>query len=142
MIKLIAKPFNQVAMLHKIRTDREFKTVTQTVEALLTKATKLGGFHKLEKNEAEMLSSLSKLVEDYEDNVLGLMPIKPKTLQEAVELKRMEKKLTQAKLAKALGIGAPKLSQILSGKREPDVVFLKAVHKKLKIDADFILSHV
>lgn len=129
-------------MLTKIKTEKEFKAVNQTIEALLGKATKLGGFHKLEKNEAEMLSSLSKLIEDYEDNILGLMPMKPKTLQEAVELKRMERKLTQAKLAKTLGIGAPKLSQILSGKREPDVVFLKAVHKKLKIDADFILSHV
>jgi len=129
-------------MIRKIRTEREFKTVNQTIEALLGKATKLGGFHKLEKQEAEMLSNLSKLVEDYEDRILGLMPMKPKTLQEAVELKRMERKLTQAKLAKTLGIGAPKLSQILSGKREPDVIFLKAVHKKLQIDADFILSHV
>jgi transcriptional regulator with XRE-family HTH domain len=73
---------------------------------------------------------------------MKLMPIKPKTLQEAVEFKRAEKKLTQAKLAKKLGIGAPKLSQILSGKREPDVVFLKAIHKELDIDADFILTHV
>jgi antitoxin component HigA of HigAB toxin-antitoxin module len=116
--------------------------VNQTIEALLGKATKLGGFHKLEKQEAEMLSSLSKLAENYEDRILHLMPMKPKTLKEAVELKRMERKLTQAKLAKTLGIGAPKLSQILSGKREPDVVFLKAVHRKLQIDADFILSHV
>jgi antitoxin component HigA of HigAB toxin-antitoxin module len=129
-------------MIRKIKTEREFKTVNQTIEALLGKATKLGGFHKLEKQEAEMLSSLSKLAENYEDRILHLMPMKPKTLKEAVELKRMERKLTQAKLAKTLGIGAPKLSQILSGKREPDVVFLKAVHRKLQIDADFILSHV
>jgi antitoxin component HigA of HigAB toxin-antitoxin module len=129
-------------MLNKIKTAKEFKAVNQTIEALIGKATKMGGFHTLEKNEALMLSSLSKLVEDYEDNILGLMPMKPKTLQQAVEIKRMGLKLTQAKLAKTLGMGAPKLSQILSGKREPDVVFLKAVHKKLKIDADFILSHV
>ena len=129
-------------MIHKIKTEKEFKAANLTIEGLLNKATKLGGFHKLEKSETEMLSELSKLVEDYEDNILGLMPIKPKSLQEAVELKRIERKLTQTKLAKTLGIGAPKLSQILSGKREPDVVFLKAVHRKLKIDADFILSHV
>jgi len=129
-------------VIHKIKTEKEFKAANLTIEGLLNKATKLGGFHKLEKSETEMLSELSKLVEDYEDNILGLMPIKPKSLQEAVELKRIERKLTQTKLAKTLGIGAPKLSQILSGKREPDVVFLKAVHRKLKIDADFILSHV
>jgi HTH-type transcriptional regulator/antitoxin HigA len=128
-------------MFRKIKTEKEFKAVNQTIEALLSKATKIGGFHKLVKRESDMLSNLSKLAEDYEDNILGLMPIKPKSLKEAVELKRMERKLTQVKLAKTLGIGAPKLSQILSGKREPDVDFLKAVHKKLKIDADFILSH-
>jgi antitoxin component HigA of HigAB toxin-antitoxin module len=128
-------------MLHKIKTEKEFKAANQTIQALLAKATKMGGFHKLDKREAEMLANLSKQAEHYEDNILGLMPIKPKTLQEAVEFRRMERRLTHAKLAKTLGIGAPKLSQIMSGKREPDVVFLKAVHKKLKIDADFILSH-
>jgi transcriptional regulator with XRE-family HTH domain len=89
-----------------------------------------------------MLANLSRQAEDYEDNEMKLMPIKPKTLQEAIEFKRTEKKLTQAKLAKKLGIGAPKLSQILSGKREPDVIFLKAIHKELDIDAEFILTHV
>lgn len=113
----------------------------KTIEGLLDKATRAGGFHKLAKDEAAMLGELSKLAEAYEDNILELMPIRPKTLTEAVEFKRMERKLTQAELARTLGIGAPKLSQILSGKREPDVVFLKAVHKKLRIDADFILNH-
>ena len=129
-------------MITNIKTEKEYRVVMQTIEALLEKATKIGGFHKLDRQEATMLSNLSKTAELYEDTVLGLMPLKPRTLQEAVEFKRMERKLTQAKLAKTLGMGAPKLSQILSGKREPDVVFLKAVHKKLKIDANFILSHV
>ena len=68
-------------MLHKIRNDKEFGTVDQTILALLNKATKMGGFHKLDKSEAAMLSDLSKLAEDYEDGVMGLMPIKPKTLK-------------------------------------------------------------
>ena len=129
-------------MLTKIRNDREYKVTMKTVESLLNKATKAGGFHKLSTDETAMLASLSKLAEAYEDNVLKLMPIKPKTLQEAIEFKMAEQKLTQAKLAKKLGIGPPKLSQILTGKREPDVMFLKAVHKKLNIDAEFILTHV
>ncbi len=41
-----------------------------------------------------------------------------------------------------LGISAPKLSQILSGKREPDVPFLKSLHEKLGIDGNFILQQV
>ncbi len=113
----------------------------RSIEGLLDTATRKGGFHKLSKVEASMLERLSKIAEEYEDKDLKLMPIKPTTIQEAVEFKRAEKKLTRAKLAKKLGIGAPKLSQIMSGKRQPDVVFLKAVHKKLDIDAEFLLTH-
>ncbi|MCD9015189.1 helix-turn-helix domain-containing protein [Parachryseolinea silvisoli] len=129
-------------MLAKIRNEREYKLVMKTIESLLSKATKAGGFHHLTTEEATMLGDLSKLAETYEDGILQLMPIKPKSLKEAVEFKMAEKKLTQEKLAKKLGIGAPKLSQILTGKRAPDVVFLKAVHKKLNIDAEFLLTHV
>lgn len=128
-------------MLNKIRSEKEYRAVMRTIETLLEKVTKLGGFHLLPKEESDMLAKLSKLAESYEDNTMQLMPIKPKTLQEAIEFKMAEQKLTQARLAKKLGIGAPKLSQIMTGKREPDVVFLKAVHKKLNIDAEFLLTH-
>ena len=129
-------------MISRIRTEKDYKVVMRSIEGLLQAATRKGGFHKLSKAEADLLEKLSKLAEDYEDNSLRLMPVKPKTLREAVEFKRTEKKLTQAELAKRLGIGAPKLSQILSGKRDPDIVFLKAVYKKLNIDADFIMTHI
>jgi HTH-type transcriptional regulator / antitoxin HigA len=128
-------------MLTKIKSEKEYKAVMKTIDSLLDKATARGGFHRLAKNEQAMLAMLSKRAEAYEDNTLKLMPIKPKTLQEAVEFKMAERKLTQARLAKTLGIGAPKLSQILTGKREPDVTFLKALHKKLNIDAEFLLTH-
>ena len=128
-------------MLNKIKTEREYKAVMRTIETLLEKVTKLGGFHMLPKEESDMLAKLSKLAESFEDSTMQLMPIKPKTLREAVEFKMAEQKLTQARLAKKLGIGAPKLSQIMTGKREPDLVFLKAVHKKLNIDAEFLLTH-
>lgn len=129
-------------MLTRIRSEKEYKAVMKTIETLLNKVTAIGGFHMLPKDESAMLEKLSKLAEAYEDTTMQLMPIKPKTLQEAVEFKMAEQKLTQARLAKKLGIGAPKLSQILTGKREPDVIFLKAVHKKLNIDAEFLLTHV
>ena len=132
---------DDLSMLTKIRNEREYKAAMKTIESLLNKATEAGGFHKLPSEEATMLGNLSKLAEAYEDNTLKLLPIMPKTLQEAVEFKMAEQKLTQAKLAKKLGIGAPKLSQILKGRREPDVTFLKAVHRKLKIDAEFLLTH-
>ena len=45
-----------------------------------------------------------------------------------------EMKMKQKELAKLMGVAEPKLSQILSGKREPDVQFLKAAFQKLHID--------
>lgn len=127
-------------MLARIRSEKEYKAVMKTIETLLGKATDMGGFHMLPKGESALLARLSNLAEGYEDNTMRLMPVKPKTVQEAVEFKMAEQKLTQARLAKKLGIG--ELSQILTGKREPDVIFLKAVHKKLNIDAEFLLTHV
>ena len=59
-----------------------------------------------------------------------------------IELFMYENKISQAKLANQLGIGKPKLSQILTGKRKPDVPFLKAIYNKLNIDPKFILDHV
>jgi HTH-type transcriptional regulator / antitoxin HigA len=66
----------------------------------------------------------------------------PTTLEGMIELKMYERKLKQKELAKLMGLSEPKLSQILSGKRVPDVAFLKAAHQKLGIDASFLLNHV
>ena len=66
-----------------IRNEREYKAVMKTIESVLNKATEAGGFHKLPAEEATMLDNLSKLAETYEDNTLKLLPIVPKTLQEA-----------------------------------------------------------
>jgi transcriptional regulator with XRE-family HTH domain len=85
---------------------------------------------------------MAKAAEEYEDNVLGLKPAKePQTITELLEQKMYESKMTQAKLADTLGLGKSKLSEILSGKRKPDVPFLKAVYKKLKVDPAFLLDH-
>lgn len=128
--------------MKRITSEKQFKASMTTIDTLLDKATKQGGFHTLSKEESNFLADLSKQVEDYEDNALHLMPIKPKSIKEAVEYKRVELDITQAELAKTLGIGAPKLSQILSGKRPPDVFFILALYNELKIDPEFILDHI
>ncbi len=127
-------------MIKRIRSITEYELVMKSIEGLLSKASGLGGFHKLSPSDAAWLEKLSLLAEAYEDKTLHLMPIQARTLREAVELQRTQRKLTQAGLAKLLGIRPPKLSQILSGKRKADVAFLKAVHRKLKLDAEFVLE--
>jgi len=100
------------------------------------------GEANLTAKELKNLGVMAKAAEEYEDNVLGLKPAKePKTLAELLEQKMYENKMTQAKMADTLGLGKSKLSEILSGKRKPDVPFLKALYTKLKIDPAFLLDH-
>ncbi len=126
-------------MIDKIRSEGQYNQVMALVEKFIEKATNSGGFNFLTESEKEELSALSLMAEDYEDNVLKIMPL-PATINSVVQHKIKELNLTQAKLAEMLGLGTSKLSQILNGKREPDVMFLKAVHNKLGISGDFLLE--
>ncbi len=93
------------------------------------------------KKELTQLSLMSNAAEKYEDEVLGLKPVKtPKTISEIVELKLFENKMTQAKLADEIGQPKSKVSEILNGKRKADIQFLKGIHKLFKIDASVLLE--
>ena len=127
-------------MISKIRTESQYNQVISLIEIFITKATSGGGFHSLSPEESEELATISLLAEQYEDEVLKIMPL-PVTINALVQHKIKEMNLTQAKLADMLGIGTSKLSQILTGKREPDVSFLKALHNKLGISGDFLLEN-
>lgn len=91
--------------------------------------------------EAAEIEAMAKTIEDYEDTVLKIMPL-PVTVASIVQEKIIELDISQTQLAKMFGIGKSKLSQILNGKRQPDVPFLKAVHEKLGVDGNFILEKV
>ena len=100
------------------------------------------GEANLTQSELKKLAAMTVAAEKYEDEVLGFKPRKePETIAELVELKLFENKMTRAKLAEELGLAKSKVSEILSGKRKPDVLFLKGLHKVLKIDSDFLLEH-
>lgn len=128
-------------MINKIRTQKQYEQVMTLVEGYLTKATENGGFKSLTRKESEELKQLSLLAEQYEDEVLKIMPLSV-TIENVVNVKMQELNITQAKLAEMLNIGTAKLSQILNHKRKPDVPFLKAIHQKLGVDGNFILENV
>jgi len=107
------------------------KTYHETMVAVYDLMNK--GEANLTAKELKTLAAMAKAAEEYEDNVLGLKPPKePQTLTELLEQKMYENKMTQAKLADTLGLGKSKLSEILSGKRKPDVIFLKSCVQKAK----------
>ncbi len=119
-------------------TDKSYHETMVAIYELMDK-----GEANLTEPEIVRLKEMTVATEKYEDEVLRLKPSKqPQSLTEVIELFMFENKLSQAKLADKLGVGKPKLSQILTGKRQPDVPFLKSLYHKLNIDPKFILEHV
>lgn len=124
-------------MKHVINSKKDYHETMVKIYRLMDK-----GENNLSPAELKELASMAVAAEKFEDEVLELRPRKdPATITEAVELKMFENKISQAKLADELGIGKSKLSEILNGKRKPDVPFLKALYKILKIDPGFLLEH-
>ena len=110
------------------------------IEGFLQKATALGGFDKLPKEDAEQLAVLSNLAEQYEDSI-PLMPIKqPSSLAEMIRFKMFEKNLKQKQLAAILEISEANVSGVLTGKRKLTYELAKKLHVKLDIDAHFLLT--
>jgi antitoxin component HigA of HigAB toxin-antitoxin module len=142
MIELMHQPYllksNRMKKITSIKTDKDYHQMMIAVYELMNK-----GEAQLTTSEIEELQKMTLLAEKYENEVMGLKPVKqPKSLAEMIELFMFENKLTQAKLADKIGIGTSKLSQILTGKRQPDVSFLKAIYRNLHLDPKFILDHV
>ncbi len=128
-------------MITKIRSESQYKQVMILIEGYLQKATVQGGFNTLSEVENVELKQLSLLVEDYEDNIQKLMPMSV-NIGTIVHLRLKEKQLNQRSLSLLIGMGTAKISQILNGKRQPDVQFLKAIHEKLGIDGNVLLELV
>lgn len=117
----------------KIASEKDYQDSLEKVYSIMRKGEK-----SLSQLESATITNLANAIEKYE-KINYPFPM-PKTITEIVELKMLEKKLNRMTLAKVLGIGAPKISQILNNKRAPDVSFLKAVHEKLGVDGNFLLE--
>ena len=117
----------------RIETEREYNAAMKKIDALMKK-----GENNLSDKEAEEIRTLALAAQKYEKSIYTIPA--PKTLEGLIELKMYERKLKQKELAKLLGIGEPKLSQIMSKKRKPDVAFLKAAHRYLGIDGNILLE--
>ena len=62
-------------MIDRIRNKAKYNQVMALIEGFIKKATEGGGFNSLPKTEAEELSRLGSLAEQYEYDVLKLMPL-------------------------------------------------------------------
>lgn len=117
----------------EISTENQYNEAFRKIDTLIA-----DNFENSETKQKEFLE-VAKAIQEYEKKYYPIL--KPETVVEMVELKMYERKITQKQLSALLEITADKLSQILNGKREPDVTFLKAVYLKLGIDPGFLLRN-
>ena len=118
----------------KIASEAEYNKALERIEVLLKEVGNNTSVHNPKFME---LDKLSDLVADYEELHF---PIPLPTLQEVIELRMFERKLTQKSLADLLGTSAARISEYLKGKREITLKVAKALYQKLDIDPEIILS--
>ncbi len=127
-------------MINQIETEVQYLQIKAEMEALLQKATQSGGFASLTEQEDQELLRLSHMVKAYED-IHHPMPTQPTTLDGMIKLKMFEMNLRQKDLAVLLDIEAPRVSDLLRGKRKVSLSAARQLYKKLGIPAEFILEN-
>ena len=120
--------------MEAIKSEKEYENALEEVNNLMKK-----GDEHISDEEADRVEILALAIQAYEA-IHYPFPMH-KSVPEMVEQKRFELNLTISGLAELLGLGKANLTQILNGKREPDVPFLKAVHQKLGIDPGVLLDN-
>ena len=83
------------------------------------------------------LELLGNLVADYDEEHY---PIGSPTLTEVIKLRMYELGLTQAALAKLLGVSPSRICDYLSGKSEPTIKIGRKISQKLNISPAIVLG--
>lgn len=129
--------------MNKLTTRKEYDEIKAKVEALIAEATDKGMLEPEMDNEyTRQISDLSKLMAQYEDEYMDILPLREKTpLIRSIEDYFYAHNMKQKEGAQYLGINESVFSQILSGKRRITMPIAKRLHSKLGINADIILKY-
>ena len=129
--------------MNKLTTRKEYDEIKAKVEALIAEATDKGMLEPEMDNEyTRQISDLSKLMVQYEDEYMDILPLREKTpLIRSIEDYFYAHNMKQKEGAQYLGINESVFSQILSGKRRITMPIAKRLHSKLGINADMILKY-
>ena len=130
-------------VMEKITSRAEYDAVKVEVERLIGEATEKGMLEPDMDNEyTKEIARLGLLMEDYEDNVLEILPLRKKSpLIAKIEDYSYEHNLKRKEIANILGINESVFSQILNGKRKISMPVAKKLHSNLGIDANLILDY-
>lgn len=117
----------------KIDNKQKYYSAMAEIETYLHR-----GFSKLSKKEDQRLHELSVAVEAYEMQEYP-MPVQP-SFNEILIYVMQKKGLTQTELSKSLEVSKSFISEVLSGKKEPNVDLLKNLHFQFHIDGNILLD--
>jgi HTH-type transcriptional regulator/antitoxin HigA len=85
------------------------------------------------------IQALGDAIQAYEI-AAGHEPDAPQTLRGILEVEMFKRRIKQRGLAELLEVSEPRLSEIMKGKREMNLDFIKRLYTKLSIPADKLLS--
>ena len=120
--------------MQRIENEDQYKWAVSRVEELLPLVDEETPLNDTKSIELVMLSNL---VADYSDKHFA---IGNPTLAEAIKLRMYEMGLTQKALAQLLGISPARISEIMTGRKEPTYHIARDISKKLDIDASIVLG--
>ena len=119
----------------RIGSEEAYELTMKEIDILMRK-----GEANLHDAELKRLEEMVVAAEQYEDTIHPL-PL-PATLPDIIRMKMMQLRIRQNFAAKLLGISDAKFSMIMNGNQKPDIYFIKAVHDKLKVDANLLLKAI
>jgi len=122
-------------MAKKINNKQQYYVAMAEIESYLQK-----GFSHLTQAEEDHLAELSKAVEAWElkEYPMPMQPSFPDILIYIMQFKRY----SQSELSEDLSISKSLLSEILNGKKQPNLNIVVSLHKKFGIDANVLLESV
>jgi antitoxin component HigA of HigAB toxin-antitoxin module len=119
----------------KINNKQQYYAAMAEIESYLQK-----GFSMLTSEEDDRLDALSKAVEAWELKEYP-MPVQP-SLPDILVYLMQYKRSSQAELSESLSISKSLLSEILNGKKKPNLELIINLHKNFGIDANILLESV
>ncbi len=128
-----------------ITTRSEYNTLMARHEEIIAHATAAGGFENLSKEEVDEFGNIVTVCGKYEIEVLKIFPYTGKNSNEVIlqlEEEMFRRRMKQKEMASFLGISKSRFNDILNGKTSINIKVAKALHNKLGIDGNLILSNI
>ena len=118
----------------QIKTEQQYKAIMARIDDLFFSTDESTPADDPRLLELDMLSSL---VEEYEKEHF---PIETPTLPQTISYRLSEMNITQKEMATILGMTAPRLSAIISGKANPTFEQARVMARRLNISPSIILA--